>query len=566
LISLAWHASAGATTESPSTQLAVVVGSERTEIQAQQLALLEDAEGRLSIEEVLNAWETGQFQQGPGLDTNRGTTDSVFWARFVLENPTSTHLRRVLTHDYAATDVVQIFLPGAAGELVQMHGGDSGIVSDGNRRIPGFAVELAPAAVIPVVMRVSTTSNLNFELSVWPPREFDRYERNISLAYGLLFGAILATVLYMAFAWFLARDPTALMLAAYLLSYAAYLSFLNGFPANWLLPAAAGAINSLHMASLGCLFGFGALFYRTYLDLKNSSPRADRVVTFLQWAGFSIILSPILPPPVLGIITLIVAGPGPLITTGLAFYMWAQRHDQAGVFAIGWTVAHVSSLLGTLRVVGVLPNYEIFIHLPAIGCALSFSFFGWAIAQRLSRDRGYAYEDLLTGLANRRRFEDQIGIEFTRACRYGRPLSLIMLDVDKFKSVNDSDGHSFGDRVLRDVAIRCQEQSRGTDLIARIGGEEFAIVLVETGIEEATAIAERLRATQAGTPTRHRTVTISLGVSEIRATDKSIGELLDRVDRALYKAKNTGRNKVESSATGEPGVNRATGTGPATTG
>jgi diguanylate cyclase (GGDEF)-like protein len=141
-----------------------------------------------------------------------------------------------------------------------------------------------------------------------------------------------------------------------------------------------------------------------------------------------------------------------------------------------------------------------------------------------------------------------------------------MLDVDKFKSVNDRDGHSFGDRVLRDVAIRCQEQSRGTDLIARIGGEEFAIVLVETGIEEATAIAERLRATQAGTPTRHRTVTISLGVSEIRATDKSIGELLDRVDRALYKAKNTGRNKVESSATGEPGVNRATGTGPATTG
>ncbi|MEP5763701.1 MAG: diguanylate cyclase [Halieaceae bacterium] len=524
--------------------LPIVAGMERIEVLPAQLALLEDPAADLSIDQVMTAWQAGEFSEDPDLDLNLGTSGSAFWARLVLSNPGDVARRVVLTHDYPPTDDVQLFLIDNNIPGLQLYAGDSWPVSAGNRRTPAFALQLPAGGEQLAFLRVQTASNLNFELSLWPPLEYQRYERTLSLRYGLLFGAIIATAVYLLFVWLLGHYPTALMFAAYLLSYGSYLSYLIGFSANWYLPYAAGMINALHMTALGSLFGFGALFYRGYLRLADASPEADRLVAALQWMGFAIILSPILPRPILALLTLVVVGIGPLVTTGLAYYLWLKKRQDAGVFALGWTVAHLSALLGALRVTGLLPNSEFLMHLPAFGCALAFLFLAWAFAQRLARDRIYAYQDPLTGLANRRRFERQIGFEFSRASRYGRPLSLVLLDVDDFKGVNDSQGHSFGDRVLQSLAHRCEEHFRSTDLIARIGGDEFAIVLVETQLEEARKIAQRLLTTQSEAEDEGTTVTISIGISEVKVGDSISSELLDRADEALYKAKHAGRNQV----------------------
>jgi diguanylate cyclase (GGDEF)-like protein len=156
--------------------------------------------------------------------------------------------------------------------------------------------------------------------------------------------------------------------------------------------------------------------------------------------------------------------------------------------------------------------------------------------------------DGLTGLYNFQAFQDMIEKEFYRAKRYGLPLSLLLIDIDNFKKVNDTYGHQAGDEVLRNVARRLNASLRKSDSAARYGGEEFAIVLTETALEGALPVAERLRTSVCATAIaydKHQIpVTVSIGVASLTADfDGSKVELINRADGALYEAKNTGKNR-----------------------
>lgn len=525
----------------------VIVSDRPIHLDGLHIAVLEDPDGALAVSAVHGAWAQGRFERSPTPLLNRGTTNSVYWTRLTLSNPHAGSRRVILSHDYAPTDDVRLYVLQDNGDIVSMIGGDSVRPDPAapRTRLAAFDLELPPGALLPVYVRTATTSNMNLELSLWPPRQFHWRESRINMAYGALFGAIAATILYLLYAARLAREPNALLLAAYLGAFACYLAFLNGFASPWLPGALLPHVNSLHLASLGLLFGFGALFYRRFLQLATYGPKFDRVVALLQWLGFAIVLSPLLPAALVGACLAIVAGPGPLLTTAYAFYMWYQRREFADVFAIGWTLAHLSSLAGTLRVAGVLPNSDLLLHLPAAGCAVACGFFTWAIARRVASERAYAYTDFLTGLANRRRFERDGAIEFDRARRYGRSLSLLVVDVDHFKRVNDTRGHSFGDRVLQRVGQTCQQLSRDSDLAARIGGEEFALLLIETGQHDARLIARRLLEAQAAADVDGESITVSIGVATLNAEDRNFQSLFDRADEALYSAKRGGRNQLQ---------------------
>ena len=166
--------------------------------------------------------------------------------------------------------------------------------------------------------------------------------------------------------------------------------------------------------------------------------------------------------------------------------------------------------------------------------------------------RQAAYCDYLTGLANRRAFFEAAELEFERAAHTPRPLALVLFDADHFKRINDGYGHPAGDRVLCDLAASLGDTFRAVDTVARIGGEEFAVLLPSTGLAEALAIAERLRATVAArlVPADGAEIayTVSAGVAMLEAgTDAqaaSIDVLLKRADEALYLAKTSGRNRV----------------------
>lgn len=160
-----------------------------------------------------------------------------------------------------------------------------------------------------------------------------------------------------------------------------------------------------------------------------------------------------------------------------------------------------------------------------------------------------ANTDFLTGCASRRNFLEHAGEEFLRIRRYGGEMSLLMLDLDHFKNVNDSYGHQVGDTTLKKLVQVCQGLLREVDLIGRLGGEEFAIMLPETGSERALEVAGRLcqAVAVAEVPLEDASplhFTTSIGVASLAEEDTRIDAILNRADRALYKAKNTGRNRA----------------------
>jgi two-component system cell cycle response regulator len=154
--------------------------------------------------------------------------------------------------------------------------------------------------------------------------------------------------------------------------------------------------------------------------------------------------------------------------------------------------------------------------------------------------------DPLTSLRNRRAFDERLSEAFEHARRYERPLSLAIVDVDHFKAINDAHGHDSGDAVLRGVAKLIGSGSRQTDFVARVGGEEFAILLPETALFEALQFGEKLRSSIAAQPILGHEVRVSIGIASFpHSIVPGQAELFRAADQALYRAKMNGRNRVE---------------------
>lgn len=199
----------------------------------------------------------------------------------------------------------------------------------------------------------------------------------------------------------------------------------------------------------------------------------------------------------------------------------------------------------------------------SLGSVVTLAIAGWMIGRRDDALEGRNRElralteklaalsatDALTGLANRRTFDERLAVELARTRRYGTPLALVMMDLDHFKDMNDRFGHPAGDEVLRRVAATLEREKRLGDVVARYGGEEFAAVLPHTDAGAAQAWAERVRqliaSTQVSSDAGALSVTASFGVAEAAATLlDDPGGLVGEADRALYAAKRMGRNRV----------------------
>jgi diguanylate cyclase (GGDEF)-like protein len=182
--------------------------------------------------------------------------------------------------------------------------------------------------------------------------------------------------------------------------------------------------------------------------------------------------------------------------------------------------------------------------------------FGYTLTRTLARLHAQVAEqavtDPLTGLYNRRRMWDQLSREVLRAGRFRHPLSLLIFDIDDFKRINDEHGHLQGDDVLQEIGGIARDVARSVDFAARYGGDELALVLIETDAEGAATFAERLRATVRETdiPLREggsMTVTTSVGAATLPDAADDVDSLVHAADTALREAKRAGKNQIRSA-------------------
>jgi diguanylate cyclase (GGDEF)-like protein len=199
-----------------------------------------------------------------------------------------------------------------------------------------------------------------------------------------------------------------------------------------------------------------------------------------------------------------------------------------------------------------LREMQLYLGVLVAALTISASVFSTVLARMGERQRGLSRRESLTGCFNRRAFYELFPREVERARRLGQGVAVVFLDIDHFKNINDRHGHEAGDRVLQQLSARLRGIIRETDLLFRWGGEEFVILLPHTGVDEAAALGERIRAAVADRPfaagDSHPTVavTVSVGVAGTGEGRAHPDALLARADAACYRAKDAGRNRVEA--------------------
>jgi diguanylate cyclase (GGDEF)-like protein len=223
------------------------------------------------------------------------------------------------------------------------------------------------------------------------------------------------------------------------------------------------------------------------------------------------------------------------------------RALQGGLISLGAPLGW--GLLSIFEISGAVHSPLLYAYM-ILGTSTTFTLFGFLIGKREDESLRLSLMDHITGVFNARYFQMRLSQEFATSIRSDMPLSLIIFDLDRFKLVNDQHGHPAGDAVLSRVAQAIDSSVRIGDVTARVGGEEFAVLLPNTDGENALLIAERIRETVKGMsiplPSR-KTVSVTISAGVICRTDHSdshFSELFELADQALFKAKSRGRNMV----------------------
>jgi diguanylate cyclase (GGDEF)-like protein len=236
------------------------------------------------------------------------------------------------------------------------------------------------------------------------------------------------------------------------------------------------------------------------------------------------------------------AGPRPRRVTYALIAAVLALGAPSGLLAVRWATGAFD---GGASVVGLvshdLPEF-VYVTLSTIA---AFSAFGYVLGRQADALLEMSRTDSLTGLRNHRGFEERLAEEVARATRYREPLSLLVVDVDGLKSINDHGGHHAGDLALRGVADAIRSGARQTDLTARVGGDEFAVIAPCTDAAAATALGERIRSLVIAHGAA--AVTVSIGVATMSGGQPPAALLREVADTALYAAKRAGKNRVVSA-------------------
>ncbi|MGD9870504.1 MAG: diguanylate cyclase [Thauera sp.] len=522
-----------------------------------EAGLLVEQDAALSADEALAAQRAGRFSPGTASVPKFGIGAPPVWLHLALDNPGGDVLRRHLVVGVPWTDRLDVYLlrEGRVVEHIAAGDGERGL------RVPAGSVghviehDFAPG-LTELLVRAESPDPLLVPLRLLEPAQAQQMLRAHDYGYGLLYGYLFALVAYNLMLFLGLRDRSQLDYVLYVGSFMLLSLAYSGHGQIWLWPGQP-EFQRYAILVLMVLFGFmGLRFASSFLGLASSLPAMHRLAGALAIVGaLAMALCVVFDlQAAAGVVAFVFTL---LFTMAMVLIGGVSVHRDriaAPYFLAGALIAMAGTAITTLAVWQGLPYLPWTLHAAELGVALDGTVLTLALAYRMRRLRGerlraeyHAAIDPLTGLRNRRAFAVEATAAWQAALRSGQPLSVIVLDLDHFKALNDDFGHSAGDAALVVVARILERCSREGDLVARWGGEEFVVLMPDTALPNARAIGLRLidaiRSAEPVHEGRRLALSASVGVAE-RGAHEDLEALIRDADRWMYAAKRSGRGCV----------------------
>lgn len=526
---------------------------------------LQENQSRLSLAEATVAYQAGRFTRGTRPVLNFGIGAKPAWIQFTLENPASAPVPKRLSIETAWLDRIELYVRNPDGSLTTHHVGDREPHAQRPVASRYFVFDHAfGAGTSEVFIRVETPDPMVVPIHLLDPDASQDRQMQQAFSYGIVYGFLLALMAYNAILYLSLRSTRYLFYALYLAMFVAMNVAYTGHGYAWLWPESL-AWQQWSNPILMFLYGTSGLaFAIRFLDLQVFFPRARKaVIAFCAIFGTLLVAAFLLDSQNLALLTafaFVVLFTAVMLFLGVISVRAGQK--PARYFLIAALAAMVGALLTALSTWGFIPYNSWTFRAVEIGMLIDATLLALALGyqfrvgqeERLRAER-LAQLDPLTGLNNRRAFYDKTSALWSQAVRHGHATAVMLLDIDRFKQINDAHGHAHGDDVLKAVTQVLKASIREEDVPARWGGEEFIVFLPETGREEGMALAERLRtliaALRIPAETGEIALTASFGVAEVEEHHYTLDALIAAADECLYQAKQQGRNQVAGCAAGQ---------------
>jgi len=553
-----------------------------------------DSETDSALPAAQAALASGKFQPTPRWPATFGFAEGVHWFELRIRNIDHPDPDWLLVIEYALLDEIDLYTVLPDGRVDHFASGDRRPFSARavDHRHFSLALPLPVGEEHQYFLRVRTESSVQVPIVLKTRVHFlDKAQRG-DLGLGVYYGVIIAMFLYSMLLYLSIRDRSFLWYITYVGAFGIGQSCLNGLSYQLLLPESPRLDDQLLLFTIGLALVAILLFTREFLELSRRAPTWDRIVRAAIWIESAILLASFVLSyrHAISLETASVFVVAALCVTS-AMVVWRRGYRPAFHYLLAWSFMLAGIVVYASVSFGLLKKTFITEYGIQIGSCIEMILLSFALAYRFQlireenealhreaaerlevrvnertselnqalgelrvanrRLQEYSLRDGLTNVHNRRYLDEALPRAVAIAMQRGDALSLLLIDIDHFKRINDTHGHLAGDDCLRDVADVLRQQVReADDFVARYGGEEFVVLLPGAGVETARQRAEALRKAVAqirvpgyGNPLA---LTISIGVATLDAATggNATDDLLRRADHALYSAKQHGRNRV----------------------